>query len=122
MPLLDGIPDGHVGVPYRGPHLCTRTSAVTFSMATSVSGAPRVHLVSALSGWLPREFFSALQCPSLSESAGSASGQISRLLEVSGETEATVARDLWVLIETNQENRGFKRAFFFFFLSNSHCY
>lgn len=121
MPLL-GIPDGHVGVPYRErPHLCTRTIAVTFSTATSVPGAPRVHLVSALSGWLPREFFSALHRPSLSTSAGSASGQISRLLKVSGETEATVARDLWVLIETNQENRGFKRAFFFF-LSNSHCY
>lgn len=94
----------------KDPHLHTRMVAVTFNTATSVSGALWVHLVSALSGWLSREFFSALQHPSLSASAGSASGQISRLLEVSGETEATVARDLWVLIETNQENRGFKRA------------
>lgn len=41
---------------------------------------------------------------------------ISPLLEVSGETMAVIARDLWVLIETNQENRGFKRACIFFFL------
>lgn len=54
---------------------------MTFNTATSVSGALWVHLVSALSGWLSREFFSALQRPSLSASAGSASGQISRLLE-----------------------------------------
>lgn len=40
---------------------------------------------------------------------------ISQLLEVSGEIMAVIARDLWVLIETNQENRGFKRACIFFF-------
>lgn len=93
-------------MPHReGPHLCASTVAVTFNMATSVSGARLVDLVSALSGWLSREFFfSSLQHPFLSTSVGAASGQISRLLEMSGETEAAVARHLWVLIETNRES------------------
>lgn len=86
---------------------------VAFNTATSVSGAPRLaDLVSALIGWLSQElFFSAQQHPFLSTSVGTASCQISRLLEVSGETMAATARDLCVLIETNRENtRGFKRA------------
>lgn len=55
----------------------------------------------------------------LSTSEGTASGQISRLLEVGGETVAAIARDLWVLIETNRENTEDSRgpaSFFFFFL------
>lgn len=81
--------------------------------------------VSALSGWLSREsFFSALQHLFRSTSAGADSGQFSRLLEVSGETEAAVARDLWVLIETNRENTEDSRGpgfGFVLFLSNSLC-
>lgn len=122
-PLL-GVPEGHTGLPHReGPHLWARTAAAAaLTRATAVSGAPRLDgLVSAPIGWLSGAFLSTRQHPGLSNSEGTASGQIARLLEVGGETVAAIARDLWVLIETNRENTEDSRGpafFFFFFLSS----
>lgn len=51
-----------------------------------------------------RELFCIWQRSLPSSSAGTAASQIPRLLRVSGETKGARARDLWVLIGTNQEN------------------
>lgn len=116
-PLL-GIPDGHTGMSHGdGPHLCARMVAVAFCTATFCLWSPQAGGPSLRSH--------PLVVPVLLHSGASFSFHFcrhcflsdSQLLEVSGETTAGIARDLWVLIETNRENTEDSRgpAFFFFF-------